>query len=688
MMRRLVLALLGALLLYAGIAIPPAGAAEWTVQQKFDYLKERGIFSGFNDGSAGLDRSMTREQFAQVLYKLMELPAPTGKASYWDVLRTRWSYEEVEAVTEAGLMAGIGGGKFGPESPVTVEQLAAVLVRANGWGTGGQFYVAGRVSAWARASVAVALQNGLIPQMNDYTGSAKRSLLVEAVYAAYIQMHEEEIRVQSISSIDNRQLRVFLSQPVASADESRFRIRDYRGAELKVWDAILENNGFAVRLITERHAGGQAYTLYADNVPWTYYMLPDDTVKPAIVSFVRQLDGKLELTFSEPVDEGTARNRANYTLNNGLRVTDVRLSDHMQKATLTTTAQKEGTTYRLTAKNVKDLAGNAMNDWRTDFTADNAIPKASFAFNESTGQIMVSFSERVRSEYATDRGRYSIDKGLSVIRAELDGDGKTVYLTTSAQQDATVYTLTVSGIPDLAGNMMQAQTFRFGGVANPQQLVRLQGARPLNQNTIEISFDRALSDTDVSKLGVVILADNGSSFSMAGLESFKMRAPGGDGKAVTVQFRARENNNPALFRPGHVYEIRVTGIDHLVTSGRANETGFAGTETANPAPYVKEAAALGRSAVKIVFSEPVKNVSEAAFIVRKKDGDAVKILDDELNNTNAVVTEVALKFAEELVPGQIYVMTFRPDTITDAAGWNGLQTKDGSNDFALEFRGV
>lgn len=146
------------MLLFAGIAIPAAGAAELSTQQKYNYLKERGIFTGFSDGSAGLDRSMTREQFAQVLHTLLELPLPTGAASYSDVLRTRWSYVPIEAAGEAGLMVGVGGGKFGPERPVTVEQLAAILVRACGWGQDGPYYVVGRVSAWARASVAVALQ--------------------------------------------------------------------------------------------------------------------------------------------------------------------------------------------------------------------------------------------------------------------------------------------------------------------------------------------------------------------------------------------------------------------------------------------------------------------------------------------------------------------------------------------------
>jgi hypothetical protein len=38
-----------------------------TQDEKFAALKELGIFSGFPDGSAGLDKNMTRAQFAKVL---------------------------------------------------------------------------------------------------------------------------------------------------------------------------------------------------------------------------------------------------------------------------------------------------------------------------------------------------------------------------------------------------------------------------------------------------------------------------------------------------------------------------------------------------------------------------------------------------------------------------------------------
>jgi hypothetical protein len=687
MMRRIALSLTS-LFLLAGILIPAAGAAELTPQQKFSFLKERGIFTGFSDGSAGLDQPMTREQFAQVLYKLMELPLPSGPASYSDVLRTRWSYVPIEAVTEAGLMVGVGGGKFTPESQVTVEQLAAILVRAGGWAQDGQYDVAGQVSPWARISVAIALQKDLIPRMSNYTVTAKRSLLVEAVYEIYVRMHQDVLKVKSVAVIDSQQLRVLLNQPVAEADKNRFRILDYRGGELAVWAALTEDNGMAVRLFTERHTGNQTYTLLADNAPFTYYMPPDDSVKPMVVSFAKQPNNKLELIFSEPVDKSSAENRSNYTLNNGLRITDARLSDsNAQLVILTTSSQREGTRYRLTVKNVKDLAGNAMYEWSTEFTADSTVPKASFSFNESTAQITVVFSEQVRAEQATDTSRYSIDKGLYVTRAELDKDGKTVYLTTSPQQDATIYTLTVSGISDLAGNVMQTQTFRFGGVANPAQPIRLVSVKALDQNTIELQFDRALSGQDMDKLAIAQLKENGTFVPMSGWSSFKQRA-GNDGKSAVMQFRTKDSSNPSLFHPGRIYEVKVAGIPHLVTSGGADEASFAGTQTTNPAPYVQEVVPLSRTRVKVVFSEPVKNVSEAAFDLREKGAEAVKIRDDELNDTSAIVTEVVLVLEEEMKPGHIYVMTFRPGTVKDAAGWNDWQTTDGPKVFEKEFTGI
>ncbi|WP_276355549.1 Ig-like domain-containing protein [Cohnella caldifontis] len=688
-MKRWMTALL-AMLLFCGIAAPAAGAADLTTEQKFETLRQKGIFSGFSDGSAGLYQSMTREQFAQVLYKLLDLPDPVGKSSYSDVLRTRWSFQPVEAVTDAGLMVGTGYRKFSPESPVTVEQLAAVLVRSYGWTDGWNTFVSGKVSPWARASVAIALQNQLIPQMKDYTIEATRGLLVEAAYAVYEKSNGGKLYASSVTPISSQQIQVNLSRPVKTVDQTHFRLRDVYGLEYNVFAAVLSWDGLTVQVYTEPQFAGRSYSLYVDGIPWAFVAKSDDQAKPTVSSFTRVSDDTLELTFSEPVERTTATNRSNYTFNNGLKARGVQLSNDNRKVTVTTSNQDEGVKYRLYVQNVKDLNGNVMDDWSTEFSTDGKSPVASFKFNESTARITVSFSEKVNADAARNLDHYSFDKGLYPVKAELSGDGKTVTLTTSDQKDATVYTLTVSGIPDLAGNRMAKQTFQFAGVAHPSSPVRLSSMQAVNENTIEITFNRSLSDSDVAKLRTAVLTDNGSSVSMSGWpQPYQALKPKSDGKTVTVQFRTGKDANPHLFRPGHLYTARVTGIDNLDVTDNDNVGRFAGTEVDNPAPRVTKVVALDDDTVKVYFSEPVKNVSKEAFKIDKKNGDKgdVNVTGVKGIDKNDVVTEAVLELEPEL-RDQSYIMTFISDTVTDAAGWNGFQTRDGSKAYAVEFRGV
>jgi hypothetical protein len=142
-----------------------------------------------------------------------------------------------------------------------------------------------------------------------------------------------------------------------------------------------------------------------------------------------------------------------------------------------------------------------------------------------------------------------------------------------------------------------------------------------------------------------------------------------------------------LFQPGHVYTARVSGVSSLFSQDGANESAFAGTVAVNELPYAKQAIVLNRTTIKVVFSEPVKNVNDIYFVVKEQGGDAVGISHDELNNTGAVVSEVTLKLSKDLTPGRVYVLTFKPG-ITDAAGFNGWQTKNGNEDISILFTGV
>ena len=175
---------------------------------------------------------------------------------------------------------------------------------------------------------------------------------------------------------------------------------------------------------------------------------------------------------------------------------------------------------------------------------------------------------------------------------------------------------------------------------------------------------------------VTIVKDNDRNVSMIGWQEYRRFKPGSDNRTVVVQFRTDKNSNPSLFVPGHIYLTQVSGIPHLDTAGNANIVNFAGTEHRNAPPEVKEVKALNRSTVKVTFTEPVKNVSADAFVIQGKDGDIVNIERVSARDKGHIVTEVELYLADRLSRGQTYEMTLQPDTVTDAAGWNGWVTKE------------
>ncbi|MCA0754226.1 Ig-like domain-containing protein [Paenibacillus sp. N4] len=686
-MRKIALTLL-ALSLLLGIVIPAAAAATLTTEQKFQVLKQHGIMTGFEDGSSRLNESMSREQFAAVLYKLLELPRSNSTPGFVDVLKTRWSFTAVQAVRSAGLMVGKGNNRFEPTAPVKVEELAAVLLKVNNVPANPNIGFEGKVSAWAKAAVGTALSKGWISTRNDYTVNATRGVLVEAVYAVYTGW-DSALDVKSVEGVGVQTVRVNLKAKTDSADIGRFNLRDDLGNVVPILLSTVGGDGMSVFLTTGVQLENRTHYLSIDGKTWTYTSARSDMTKPTITAFDRVSARVYILTFSEPLDNGTATNPANYSFSGGLKLTTLQLSSDKRLVTFTTSSQSDNARYWLTVKNIKDLAGNVM-DTRSDLSivgSDDATKPTIIDFKvNADASLTVKFSEKVNRDFAVQTGRYSIG-GLAVVSASLDSEGRTVTLRTSAQQDKTVYSLTVTGIPDLAGNVMDTKTgLLFGGISNPILPVKLQSIAAVNENTIEVTFDRDIKDTDIGSLAVTILKDNGANVSMSGWSKYAVRKAGTN-RAVTVQFRTGTASNPSLFQPGHVYTARVTGVSSLLTQDGANETAFAGTIAANEAPYAKQVIVPSRTTIKVIFSEPVKNVNETYFAVKEQGGDAVVISHDELNNTGAVVTEVTLKLSKDMTPGQVYYLTFKPG-ITDAAGFNGWTTKNGNEDISILFTGI
>ncbi|CAM4276036.1 S-layer-like y domain-containing protein [Paenibacillus tarimensis] len=175
------LSLLVAIAMVFSVFASMASAAELTAQQKFDALKEAGIFEGYPDGTAGLNKEMTRAEFSKVLALVNGLTQEATAANYTDVAKGHWAAGFIGAVTKAGLMEGVGLNKFNPNGKVTVEQMAKTVVLSAGLEES-SVAVQGTVSDWAKGYVAAAVEAGIIPAQSNYKSNATRELLVEAAY--------------------------------------------------------------------------------------------------------------------------------------------------------------------------------------------------------------------------------------------------------------------------------------------------------------------------------------------------------------------------------------------------------------------------------------------------------------------------------------------------------------------------
>ncbi len=107
--------------------VPTGHWAETVVQSADQY----GLMQGFDDGSFGLGKNLTRAEFVTVLSRMFAWPAPNGEAHYGDVASTDWYFTAVEQAYAAGV-APVDG-SFRPLDPITRREMAQMLVSSLGY---------------------------------------------------------------------------------------------------------------------------------------------------------------------------------------------------------------------------------------------------------------------------------------------------------------------------------------------------------------------------------------------------------------------------------------------------------------------------------------------------------------------------------------------------------------------------
>lgn len=151
-------------------------------KEEVELLASKLIVDGRTDDSFGPDHRITRAEFAALLVRGLGLPAdskPKSKAAiFTDAADCGWYAGVVETAAKTGLIEGFEDGSFRPEGEITREQMAVMIMRALRFAEGKEpagsvpefsvdrwlapFDDRENIQAWARASVAQAMEAGIV----------------------------------------------------------------------------------------------------------------------------------------------------------------------------------------------------------------------------------------------------------------------------------------------------------------------------------------------------------------------------------------------------------------------------------------------------------------------------------------------------------------------------------------------
>ena len=89
----------------------------------------KGLAAGYQYGTFRPDNEVTRAEFVALTNRAFGI-AKTGAETYFtDVEPGKWYYEDVAAAKTAGYIAGYPDGTFGPDQTITRQEVASILAR-------------------------------------------------------------------------------------------------------------------------------------------------------------------------------------------------------------------------------------------------------------------------------------------------------------------------------------------------------------------------------------------------------------------------------------------------------------------------------------------------------------------------------------------------------------------------------
>ncbi len=188
----LTMTLLLSALPFAGAAFKDEGFITAEYAKAVAAMSAQGIINGFEDGSFGPKKTLTRAQAAKILCVMLEGEKESAltktETGFSDVPATHWAAKYVAYCVDKGIVAGVGDGKFDPNGQLSSAAFAKMLLVA--YGKGGDGFTG---AEWLQNVQAAAEKTFLLYNLGDKvtTGSMERQKAAQMAFNAKFQADAE-----------------------------------------------------------------------------------------------------------------------------------------------------------------------------------------------------------------------------------------------------------------------------------------------------------------------------------------------------------------------------------------------------------------------------------------------------------------------------------------------------------------
>lgn len=292
--------------------------------QPITVLSALGIINGYEDGTFGPDRDVTRAEFATMLMRAMASAGlgssdPAG-TPFTDLNDANWAISDVRTAYDLGIINGMTETTFEPNNNVTYEQALKMIVCALNYGEQANVVQASAQGMpWYYGYIQTARSLGLTDNVTVIeTQPAKRKEIAQMIYNALEVYVLEKVEVtgggnmymESTQTWMKDKLKVTKTRGEVLADESN--TIDVSGATVRAGQALITDEVNKTTLTLEKN-GISMTGLLGKDVEY-YYKTDDLDTKTLVLIYSRSGSNSSVTVSASNISNITGSYSAGYTV--------------------------------------------------------------------------------------------------------------------------------------------------------------------------------------------------------------------------------------------------------------------------------------------------------------------------------------------------------------------------------------